>query len=711
MRSTDKTIFKPASHMARFRPFRLLRYFSLISLFSIIIASLLLGTWFRNLAENDLVHNEERSNIALAQVLAKAVWPEFSDFLSNAHKLNVEEIRNHPKTKKLALILEKYTQGLDVIKILIYDTNGFTSFSSDFSQIGDTDHGGESYTTAKHGRVASNLAFEDKVYAGKVWIKNRNIISSYIPITKPDGQIEGVFELYTDVTRLVNGIKSTQRKIIAGVIVILGTLFIVLFFVVKRADNIINQQSLEQEKHTARVQHQALHDSLTGLPNRLLFLDRLEHAMLLTKQKNQLLALLFIDLDRFKQINDSLGHETGDQLLIQVTKRLSNSIRPGDTLCRLAGDEFVVILENLKMVNISTTIAKRITNTLSRPFTLGNEEVAVTSSTGIALYPFQDDTMQSLIKKADAAMYYAKHHGRNNFQYYSPHMEKKDQSQHHLERDLRSALEKEQLCLYYQPKINLKNWTLHGVESLLRWNHPTHGIIQPNEFIPILDETGLINKVGEWVLYETCRTAKQWQDTGLPPIMSAVNVSNLQLKSHDFADTLQRILKETRLDPQCLEIELTESYLIDYERESLALLRKLKDIGVKITIDDFGTGYSALTNLCKLPIDTLKIDKSFVQNMITSREIRAIITAIISFAHGLKLNVMAEGVETVQQLTFLNAMHCTSVQGYLISHPLPEQEFERFYRSGGTFEHLLHEIKGRLNEDIEKNGKPSEASR
>jgi len=704
MRSTDKSTFKPVSHMARFIPFRLLRYFSLISFFSLIIASLLLGTWFRNLAEDDLVKNEERSNIALAQVLAKAVWPEFSDFLNNAHKLKIGEIRNHPKTKKLDSILETYTQGLDVIKIQIYDTNGFISFSTDFSQIGDTKHGRKSYAAAKQGQVASNLAFQDKIYARKELIQNRNIISSYIPIIRPDGQTEAVFELYTDVTRLVNGIKSTQRKIIAGVIVILGALFIVLFFVVKRADNIINQQSLEQTKHTARVQHQALHDSLTGLPNRILFLDRLEHAMLMTKQKNQLLALLFIDLDRFKQINDSLGHETGDQLLIQVTKRLSNCIRPGDTLCRLAGDEFVIILENLKMVNIATTIAKRITNTLSKPFTLANEEVVITSSTGIALYPFQDDNMQTLIKKADAAMYYAKHHGRNNFQYYAPQMEKKDHSQHHLERDLRSALEKNQLCLYYQPKINLKNWTLHGVESLLRWNHHTHGIIQPNEFIPILDETGLINKVGEWVLHETCKKAKQWQDTGLPPIMYAVNVSNLQLKSHAFCDTLQKILNETKLDPRCLEIELTESYLINNERESLDLLKKLKDIGVKITIDDFGTGYSSLTNLCKLPIDTLKIDKSFVQHMATNRETRAIITAIISFAHGLKMDVVAEGVETVQQLTFLNAMQCTSVQGYLISHPLPEHEFERLYSSGGTFEHLLHEIKARLNEDIEKSG-------
>lgn len=669
------------------RPFRLLRYFTLFSLVSILVASLLLGGRFRQISEQTLINNEERNNIAVSQVLSNVTWPKFSRFLNKASGLSADEIRKHPDTIKLDASLENQIKGLSIYKIKIYSLEGYTVYSTDFSQIGKSKKNSPSFKAALEGKVISKLSYRDSIYARKELIENRNILSSYIPIRRHAGaNIEGVFEVYKDVTPLINEISSTQSNVISGVLGVLSGLFFILFFVVRHADKIINQFNLEQNKAAEKMRFHAFHDGLTGLPNRFLFIDRLEHALTFASREKRLVALMFIDLDRFKQINDNLGHEYGDQLLFQVAQRLRDSARESDTVARISGDEFTILLEGLQNINRVTEIAQRIVSYFAKPFELNDREVQMTCSIGISVYPFQDDNAQTLIKKADVAMYRAKERGRNNYMFYSADMQQSGTKAFNFESDLRNALDNDQFLIYLQPKINLNDCTLTGMEALLRWKHPEEGLIMPDRFIPLLEETGLIAEVGEWVLRQSCQMVRNWQDEGLTPVKVAVNVSNMQLRQFDFIKIVKRALSETGIDPIWLELELTESCLIDDLAGSIDWLEDLKELGVSISLDDFGTGFSSLDYLCRLPIDTIKIDRFFVKDMIEKRHNRAIVTALISLAHNLKLDVVAEGVETTEQLHFLSAMRCSSAQGFLLSKPLPVEEFDKLYRNKKQFE-------------------------
>lgn len=682
------------ANQQREMPFRLLRSFTLISLISIIISSIVLWYWFERISVNNLIDIEERNNVTLARLLSQSTWPKYKDFLSSASQFSVANLKRHPTIKNLDTTLVNQTKGIGVIKIKIYDLQGYTAYSTDFNQIGTSKSGIEAFESAKKGKTVSKLVFRDKFYARKELLTNRNVLSSYIPITRGTNiKIEGVFEIYKDVSALIKDIYSTQIIIIVGIFSVLGLLFIVLFFVVRRADKIIQSYYQEQQSNTERIEHQAYHDGLTGLPNRVLFLDRLEHAMAHAQAEHHLVALMFIDLDRFKQINDSLGHENGDKLLIEVAHRIRDCSRPADTVARLAGDEFMVVIEGLKTVDLAITFAQRIINSLEKPISLDRHEIVCTCSIGIALYPFEDDTPQVLIQKADTAMYYAKQRGRNTFHFFSPDINQLPNVQLRLEKDLHYALEKGQFELYFQPKVNLNNWNIQGMEALLRWHHPERGLIPPAEFIPILEETGMIANVGQWVLNEACRLNKQWQDSGLPPLRVAVNVSSKQLNSEDFIDIVFAALDKTGLAPEYLELELTESGLLTDIDANIALFNQLREKGITLALDDFGTGYSSLSYLCKLPIDVIKIDKEFVHQITNNKENRSVVTAILSFAHGLRMDVVAEGVETAEQLVFLSAMRCTSAQGFLLSHPLPAEKFEELYRSGRNFENLIEKIR------------------
>lgn len=679
-------------------PFRLLRYFTILSLTSIVLTSLLLGSLFQYIAVQNLEHNEENHNIAIARLLSGSTWPEFQGFLKTASQLTADEIRKHPRTLELDQSLQQQVSGTSVLKIKIFSLDGYTVFSTDFSQIGSSKKGHTAYESAAKGRVVSKLSFRDKFYARSELIENLNVLSSYIPIRQQDDErIQGVFEVYQDVTSLVHEIKQTQYQIIFWVSGILALLFLVLFVVVRHADKIILRYNKEQKQQVDSMKHVAYHDGLTGLPNRNLFMDRLEHSMAQTERSDTLLALVFIDLDRFKQVNDNLGHDAGDQLLCQAAERMKKCIREMDTVSRLSGDEFTIILGNLNSVERIHQVSERIIHSLNAPFHLGGHDVIITCSMGVAIYPFWDDDPEDLIKKADAAMYYSKTHGRNAYNFFSADMLQKSGERFRFEIDLLHALEKDQYVLHFQPKVDINTWTMQSMEALLRWQHPDEGLVPPDKFIPILEETGMISKVGDWVLRQSCSINRKWQDAGLPPLKIAVNVSAQQFRQQDFSDTVRYALVDTGLEPRWLELELTESCIIEDIEESVEILGELRGLGVGISIDDFGTGYSSLSYLCKLPIDTLKIDQSFVFNLLEKPENKSIVTAIISFAHSLRLDVIAEGVETAQQLAFLTAMRCTAVQGYLLSKPLTQQEFEKLYREGADFTHILGTIKEKLD--------------
>lgn len=443
--------------------------------------------------------------------------------------------------------------------------------------------------------------------------------------------------------------------------------------------------AIERKRTEQHIHRLANYDRLTQLPNRDLCQDRLRQAIAQAARQNTLVALLFFDLDRFKVINETLGHGHGDKLLQHVAQRMRSSLRESDTVGRLGGDEFMVILTGLTDTSDAARVAQNILNTLVRPITLDNHEVFVTTSIGISLYPNDAKDVESLTKNADAAMYRAKEQGRNHYQFYTLDMNARAMERLNLENDLRHALERDEFLLHYQPQFDLSSQQIVGFEALLRWDHPDQGFISPVDFIPIAEETGLIMPIGEWVLNAACQQAKQWQDQGFNNANIAVNLSNRQFAQENVLETVTKALDRCGLDPAHLELEITESCIMENPEEAIVVLRQLNDMGVRISIDDFGTGYSSLSYLKRFPLDTLKIDRSFVNDITEDPDSAVIVEAILAMAHSLRLNVVAEGVETREQMAFLEAHDCDIIQGYLLSKPLPAADVtEKFLKGNGA---------------------------
>ncbi len=444
------------------------------------------------------------------------------------------------------------------------------------------------------------------------------------------------------------------------------------------------QDITERKQAQQALEYMSNYDPLTGLPNRSLLHDRLQQALHQAERDEHLLAVMFLDLDRFKTINDSLGHAVGDELLKEVARRLKQRMRQGDTVARLGGDEFVIILESIRHVDDAAHVAGDILQALEKPCHIGVHEIVIGTSIGITIYPFDDDNIDDLLRDADTAMYKAKAEGRNNYQYFSSEMTEQTRRHMELERDLRHALERDEFSLHYQPQRNLTDDTISGMEALLRWRCSECGTISPVEFIPVLEETGLIHSVGRWVLEEACRQNKAWQDAGLPPLRVAVNVSARQFRRADFAGQVEGALQSSGLEPRWLELEITESLLVEDVDATLEQLNHLVNMGVSISVDDFGTGYSSMSYLKRFPLHTLKVDQSFVRDIGIDADDDAIVRAVIAMAHGLRLKVIAEGVESEQQLQFLKALDCDHIQGYLISRPLPADELAKWLRQQGA---------------------------
>lgn len=438
----------------------------------------------------------------------------------------------------------------------------------------------------------------------------------------------------------------------------------------------------------------AYYDLVTGLPNRAQLNEQLRYTLKMARRNDTRFGLLFLDLDHFKQVNDTLGHDAGDELLKQVSSRLSEVIRDSDlvaagvagnqepdsqhTVARLGGDEFVVLLGQINRAEDAARVAERIAQSVSCPYSIGDNTVSVTTTIGISVYPTDGVTSDALMKNADVAMYHAKESGRNGYQFYSRQIHEQAMARFSLEGDLRSAIENEQLTIVYQPKLNIASGLLSGIEALVRWEHPTRGNVSPADFISLAEETGLILPLGRWVLRQACAQMQQWIVAGMSPLSIAVNCSSVQFTRSDMIQDINEAIEYSQLDPRLLEIELTESLLLQDIESGIRILRSMKSLGIQVAIDDFGTGFSSLSYLKRLPVDKLKIDRSFVKDLCVDSGDVAIVSAIITLSHNLNLTVVAEGVETPQQYEILRGFNCNEVQGYLIGHPMDVKSFEQW---------------------------------
>ena len=700
--------------------FKLLRYFSLSGLVVVLVAAALLGVVYRHVAVQSLVEMGEENNTSLANAMANSLGPALAAYLETARGMPAGELNRHPGLPRLRSSILEHMRQVPVVKVKVYDLAGRTVFSTEAKQIGEDKRSNAGFQSAAAGRTASELTHRDRFSAFEQVIEDRDVLSTYIPLRgSPVHPVEAVFEIYSDVTPFVERIEKTQWSVSAAVLAVLLLLYAALYAVVRHAERILQRQyaereaaqaalaaahstleqrvvertaalattnaALEAEVHDrrlaeARASYLAHHDELTGLPNRALFMDRLQQAIARAGRIGHSVAVLFLDLDRFKNINDSLGHATGDEMLKLVGALCAKGLREVDTVARLGGDEFIVCLGDVGSAEEAGSVARRLLADITGGFEIGGHKLHANASVGISLYPADGADAETLIRNADTAMYHAKGDGRGTFHFFRPQMTERVKRRLALEIGLRRALERKEFVLHFQPIVQLGSGKLVGAEALVRWSHPERGLVSPAEFIPVAEDIGLIVPLGEWVLQEACAQAATWPKTGNSPLFVAVNLSARQFHEGSLVSVVGNALARSGLPASQLELEITESVLMQQTEASIRMLRDFESLGVKLAIDDFGTGYSSLGYLKRFPVSTLKIDRSFLREVSRDDDDRAIVTAIMAMARSLGLTVTAEGVERAEQAAFLRELGCDQVQGYLYARPGPAEEFERLLR-------------------------------
>ncbi len=665
-----------ATPALREQPLRLTRYFSWASLVGVTLVTACLLWTYRDLAERHLVEHESRANVDLTRTFANGMWDRYRNFVQTSTGRSRESLLADPNMPTLRDEVLTRMRGLQITKIKIYSLDGLTVYSTDEKQVGENKGSNPGFQLAKAGGVTSQIFFREKFDAFEgVVLNNRNLIASYVPArASVDSPIEGVFEVYSDVTELLESQTRARWQVAGMVMALLFTLYLFLLFVVRKADRKLARHEQERATREGQVRHQAFHDVLTGLPNRAYFSQRLGQTLALADRTHQPCALMFLDLDRFKAVNDSLGHEAGDILLQKVSHRILGCLRESDVLFRMGGDEFTIILPHITSPDDAACVARRIHEAVAAPVTLNEHELTVGATIGIAVYPDDGQNAQALLKNADAAMYSAKEEGRGRHAFYRNAMDQRATQRLEFEHALRKGFIDGEFTLHYQPRVEATSRRTVGLEALLRWASPSRGLVPPGEFISVLENTGLMIHVGEWVLRQACEQICRWRAEGLPPLRVSVNVSGVQFQNAGFASMVQRVLQETGAPPELVELELTESMLIANVQQAQTMIEALKALGLHISIDDFGTGFSSLNYLRRFAVDSLKIDRSFVSELMANPRDRAVVVAIIELANALGMTVVAEGVETEEQAAFLSQVHSHELQGFLFCRPLPVEQ-------------------------------------
>ncbi|WP_158020824.1 putative bifunctional diguanylate cyclase/phosphodiesterase [Chromobacterium sphagni] len=668
------------------------------------IATGLMAGYLRHYSGEQLLQLEKSRAASLAQIFENSLWSDFRPLIPLANK--PAKLQQAARQAKLRDAVVELMRGTDVIKLKVYALNGLTLFSTDAEQIGEDESDNGGYRSAAANVPASELAHSHSIDAFERTLTERDIISTYVPVHAPDGKVEGVLEVYLDATPFVSSSSRRLMWLTLAICALMGVLFIAQMLVVLHAGRIIARQALaledanrdldqrvaertqalenanqqlegeisERRRAEDRLDRLAHHDPLTSLPNRLLFHKRLQQALDRPEIGERGLALLYIDLDRFKDVNDTMGHYVGDQLLMAVAARLSAHVRPQDLLARLGGDEFVCVLDQLDSRDTAGIVAEKLLSLFNQPFAVHDNDLYLSASIGISFALGDGADVDTLVRNADIAMYQAKSTGRNRCQPYTPELSAAAEARVAIERQLRQALDNHEIEVHYQPKVDSASGALIGAEALARWNSPMLGSVPPARFIPIAEECGLILPLGELVLEKTCRQLAQWRQQGFSIPSVSVNLSVKQLEHDDLPQRIQALLDRHGLAPGQLELEITESVIMAVD-DAIVTLAALRKLGVRLSIDDFGTGYSSLAYLRQLPVQVLKIDRSFIMGIGAGKDGEAIIRTIIALAASLGLDPVAEGVETQAQVDFLRQAGCTAIQGFHYGRPQPPQRF------------------------------------
>ncbi|MEO6974837.1 MAG: EAL domain-containing protein [Gallionella sp.] len=658
--------------------FRLLRYFSIASLVSLVAAAIVFGILDHIFEKSHLLSYNESRNIGLVRAFANNDWPKFRSFAKIAKQLDADTLRRQPDLIKLGRSMRDAVRNTETVRVQLYQLDGRMLFSSDATQIGTGNGNNAGLFSAKQGLPLSSITHYDNFNTFDGELPDRDVLTSYIPLRGSANEpVEGVMAIYTDITDLETREKKEDLLVGLSVGAVLAALYGILFFIARYADRVIRDQYEQQRRIEQNLKHVTTHDALTNLPNRLLLLDRIQQSLSSAERHNNLLAVAFVDLDNFQNINNSLGHDISNQVLQSVAQRLARCVRESDTIARIGGDEFVVSLPNIHSNVDLYQIAKKMLNAIAAPIEISGRELHLTASIGIALYPEHGKDAETLIGKADIAMQSAKRLGRNRHQMFVEHMSEEVQQQVQLEDEMWRALENNEFVLHYQPVIDLETGAIIGAEALLRWPN-THGAwLSPAEFIPLTEKCGLIAPLSEWVLSEACAQLQAWRESGheLGLLTMSVNLSPQHFAATNLATIIAGVIEQAEIDPRLLHLEITDGFFKDKNESVLANFEGLKRIGIKFCLDDFGTGYSSLGDLRSFPIDLLKIDRTFIRGLPDNADHAAIVTTIISLANSLGLTVVAKGVETDAQVAFLQQIGCQHAQGFLFSHPLPAGEF------------------------------------
>ena len=692
--------------------FNLSRYFSTLTLILIGLAAGLLGTMYREVSVRQMTMLAEDRNVAMARVIENSLGAPLAGLMAASVGIDASMLEASDESQEMQTRIVGLMDGTGVAKVRIYNRLGVTIFSTDVAQVGESRPDSPGFKSALTGAVTSDLSHHDTMETLDGVRSNIDLLASYVPIYSEGRAVEGVFELYQDVTPFMTPFRQALWLITAVVVAVFALLFFAQLLVVRRAQGILHDQAerievarstlevqvnarteelrrsnrqlegeiIERRQAESKLNYLAYHDPLTGLANRRYFIERLEASLIDATRKNHRVAVLFIDLDQFKQVNDSLGHGVGDELLVAVAAGLCEHVRLIDMLARLGGDEFICVMEAVRTDEEVEMLAREVIGAFDLPFRLGEHELFLSASVGISVFPNDGTSVDDLLRNADSAMYRAKAMGRGHYHFYTPEMTRDAQERIQIETLLRRALSNGELSVHLQPQVEAEGGRLVGAEALVRWDSPELGSVAPARFIPLAEDSGIIITLGTWVLRETCRQVMKWQASGFELPQVSVNLSVKQLERPEFVDTLLEILDETGIEPSRLKLEITESVVMAVD-DAFSLLDRLRKIGISLALDDFGTGYSSLSYLKMLPVQQLKIDRSFVTGIGCNPEDEAIIRSVMALARSLDFEVVAEGVETAEQAAFLKASGCHQLQGFLHGTAVAPAEFRARWSS------------------------------